>query len=233
MKRQLLITAALILLFASFFVTPASAAQHTKVTVDGHLLQFDVPPAIVEGRTLVPLRGIFEALGAEIHWNNDTRTVTGTKDDTTVVLQIGSRFPTVNNVPVEIDVPGTLVDGRTMVPARFIAESLNANVEWISESRTVAINSQAVQANEVAPPPAVTPAPTVNQPTIVAPQTGSVNINTAGIEELKKIIHIDEERAEQIIRLRPFRSVDDMTRINGIAEKRLAEIKAEGVAYVE
>lgn len=80
-------------------------------------------------------------LGAEVEWDNSSRTVTGRKDATTIVLTIGSRSPTINGTPVQLDVPGTIVSGRTMVSARFISESLGASVDWVEETRTVVIIS--------------------------------------------------------------------------------------------
>ena len=92
-----------------------------KVQLNGEALRFDVPPTIVNGRTLVPLRGIFEAMDAEIQWDDANKTVTAQKGRTTIVLQIGSNLSMVNGKQIEMDVPGTIVDGRTLVPARFIA----------------------------------------------------------------------------------------------------------------
>ena len=132
----------LTLFIINFFTIPTFANPAAHVIVDGRLLQFDVPPTIIQGRTLVPLRGIFEALGVEPHWNSQTQTVTAQTGTTEIILPIGSRFPTVNGLPVELDVPGTIVEGRTLVPARFIAESLGAEVNWIQETRTVVITSK-------------------------------------------------------------------------------------------
>lgn len=129
------------LLLSYLPVSAVFAVSHTTVTVDGRVLQFDVPPTIIDGRTLVPLRAIFEALGAEVEWDGATRTVTGRKDATTIILPIGSRSPTVNGMPVQLDVAGTIIDGRTLVPARFIAESLGAAVDWVADTRTVVIFS--------------------------------------------------------------------------------------------
>ena len=83
--------------------------------------------------------------------------------------------------------------------------------------------------------PTAAPAPTTAQPEAVPtspPAAACVNINTAPAGELTQIIHIGPERAQQILQLRPFSSVDDMTRINGIAAARLADIKAQGLACV-
>jgi len=137
-------------------VSTVFATAHTTVTIDGRALQLDVPPTIIEGRTLVPLRAIFEALGSNVEWNSITRTVTGRKDTTTIILPIGSRSPTVNGVTVQLDVPGTIVNGRTLVPVRFIAESLGASVEWVQDTRTVVIISndltEVTQAIPASPP---------------------------------------------------------------------------------
>ena len=120
---------------------PVEEMGSIDVTVDGELLEMDVAPTIEEGRTLVPMRAIFERLGAQVNWDEDTRTVTGVKDDTTIVLPLGDTEALVDGLQVEIDVPADTIEGRTMVPARFIAETLGANVVWEEETRTVVIES--------------------------------------------------------------------------------------------
>jgi hypothetical protein len=109
------------------------------VTVNEEKLQFDVPPIIVRGRAMVPMRGVYEALGAEVSWDAASRTVTGTKGGTVIQLPVGSTTAQVNGRPVQIDVPALIEGGRTMIPVRFIGESLGAEVNWVPESRTVAI----------------------------------------------------------------------------------------------
>jgi len=117
------------------------AAQPIRVYIDGAPLSMDVPPQLVDGRTLVPLRAIFEALGAELEWNPETRTVTGTKGDTIVILTVGSTTPTVNGQVVPIDVPARIVDDRTLVPLRFVAESFGVDVDWDGSTRIVTITT--------------------------------------------------------------------------------------------
>jgi endonuclease YncB( thermonuclease family) len=119
----------------------AFAAEPIKVYVDNSRLDMEVMPQIQNGRTLVPLRAIFEALGAELNWDPGTRTVTGTKDGTVVTLTIDSKIAYINGSAKELDAPAVIVSGRTMVPARFIAESLGAQVGWDSNSKTVLVNS--------------------------------------------------------------------------------------------
>jgi len=122
--------------------TPAPApapAQDIKVIVNGVTLTFDQPPVIENGRTLVPLRAIFEALGATVDWNQSTQTVTAVKDDITISLTIGSSILTRNGQNITLDVPAQLVGGRTLVPARAVAESFGAEVGWDQPTRTVTI----------------------------------------------------------------------------------------------
>ena len=114
-----------------------------RVILDGAPLAMDVPPQIIGGRTMVPMRAIFEALDAEVRWDGAKQTATGTRDDTTVVLPIGSTSPTVNGSVVTIDAPGVVIDGRTLVPLRFVAESFGVDVNWDGATRTVTINSAA------------------------------------------------------------------------------------------
>jgi hypothetical protein len=112
------------------------------VKLDGKLLEFDVPPISISGRTLVPVRKIFEALGAVVNWDASTQTITGTKGNTKIVLKLESRDALVNGKHITLDIPATSKNGRTLVPARFISESLNALVEWNSSTNTVVITSE-------------------------------------------------------------------------------------------
>jgi hypothetical protein len=120
-------------------VTEQISSQDIKVTVNGNTIAFDQPPIIENGRTLVPLRAIFEALGAEVSWEQSTQTVTAVRGDITVTLQIGSNILNKNGEQFTLDVPAKIVGGRTLVPARAVAESFGAKVEWDSKTRTVTI----------------------------------------------------------------------------------------------
>jgi len=111
-----------------------------SVVLNGRRLSFDTPPQMISGRVMLPLRTIFEEMGAEVVWDGATRTATATKGDTTVVLTIGSVSPTVNGRVVQIDQPGVIVSGRTLAPLRFVAEAFGGQVVWDGESRTATIN---------------------------------------------------------------------------------------------
>ncbi len=96
-------------------------------------------PVIVNDRTLVPLRAIFEKMGAEVVWDDATKTVTATREDTTVSLTIGSDQLMVNGEAVTIDVPAQIINDRTMIPVRAIAESFGCEVNWNQKAKRVAI----------------------------------------------------------------------------------------------
>lgn len=127
-------------------VSSIAADDNIKVIVDGTEIYFDQPPIIVDSRTLVPLRAIFEALGANVEWNGEIATVTAEKGTTSISLQIGSSriYKTTldGEVYFDIDTYARLVNNRTLVPVRAISEALGAKVEWINETKTVVITSK-------------------------------------------------------------------------------------------
>ena len=109
------------------------------ITVNGMSLVTDTAPVMVNDRILVPLRAIFERLGAAVEWDDPTQTVTATKNGKTIVLTIGNKVATVNGETRELDVEAQLVQDRTMVPIRFVSESLGAEVRWEESVNTVNI----------------------------------------------------------------------------------------------
>ncbi len=119
------------------------ASSEILVRVNDKYVDFDQPPAIVNDRTLVPVRAIFEAMGITVDWDAATRTVTATRGNTQVKLTIDSNIlkKTVDGVEtlVEIDVPAMILGDRTMVPARAPMENFGASVNWDAKTRTVII----------------------------------------------------------------------------------------------
>ncbi|HOV24864.1 MAG TPA: stalk domain-containing protein [Pseudobacteroides sp.] len=151
-KLGLSLVSIIVSLFCSFFIINTYAladnslknANVIKVVVDGEELKLDVAPSIVSGRTLVPLRAIFESLGAEVKWNAKTQTVTGIKDGITVELTINKKNAFINGKVTSIDAPAMIINGRTLVPARFVAESLGTDVEWDSKNKLVIVTTPKV-----------------------------------------------------------------------------------------
>ncbi|GEM_PF-3215508 len=129
------------LLIVFMFASSVSAQNKVSVKTDGTFLEFDVPPVNKDGRVLVPLRGIFEAFDISPEWDAKNRTVIANTDTAEIILPIDKKQAWLNGQSIELDVPATLVEGRTMVPARFIAESLGTNVGWNALSQIVLIHS--------------------------------------------------------------------------------------------
>ncbi|MEQ8236504.1 MAG: copper amine oxidase N-terminal domain-containing protein, partial [Syntrophomonadaceae bacterium] len=111
-----------------------------RVIIDGKQLVFDVNPQVVDNRTLVPMRTIFEAFGLTVTWDESTNTVTGKSDETVIILTIGSNKATVNGQERILDVPASVITGRTMIPLRFLSESMQYKVVWIGASNLILIS---------------------------------------------------------------------------------------------
>ena len=124
--------------------TPAPQTETTDeiivIKLNGEMLAFDVPPQMIDGRIMVPMRAIFEALGAEVEWDADTRTITAVKKSAVVIMQIDNSFIVVNGREIALDVPPRLMDDRAFVPVRAVAEGFDADVSWDGDARIVIIN---------------------------------------------------------------------------------------------
>lgn len=131
---------AFVVLF-SLLVSAGAAIAAPRVVLNGQELSFDVPPTIKQSRTLVPMRAIFEALGAEVGWDAATRTVTAAKSQTTIRLTIGVKVAYRDGVPVTLDASAKIINGRTLVPLRFVSEALGCKVNWDANTQTVTIVS--------------------------------------------------------------------------------------------
>lgn len=119
----------------------ARAQTAPTVTVNGQAVQFvGQPPVEQGGRVLVPLRGVLEKLGAYVQFDAPTRTITAYRGATRIMLPVGSRQAMVNNRAVALDAPAQVLNGSTLVPLRFVAESLGAQVNFNYQTQTVAIN---------------------------------------------------------------------------------------------
>ncbi len=111
------------------------------VLYNGNSLFFDVPPLLEDGRTLVPLRAIFEAMEAEVSWDDRTKTVYAKRGETHIVLPVGAPSFTKNGTEILLDVPAKIEKGRTLIPLRAVADALGCKVDWQGETRTVLLFS--------------------------------------------------------------------------------------------
>jgi len=108
-------------------------------TIDGVPVTMDVAPVIKDGRTMVPVRFIGEAFGAEVSWDGNARRVTYALEGVKIELVIGEKKARVNGKIVELDAEPIIVNERTLVPLRFVGEHLNATFDWEAGSQTVTI----------------------------------------------------------------------------------------------
>lgn len=138
---------AVCLIVTLIFLSTVFANEEIKVSIDGEYLEFDVAPQIINDRTMVPLRAIFEALRAEVDWDSNTQTVTAMKNDVCVTATIGNKKMYIDDEEKIMDVAPVLTDGRTLVPVRFVAEAFDCEVEWDSKRRTVYITGSEPEEN--------------------------------------------------------------------------------------
>ena len=132
----------------ALFSAGSVMAQRLQVIVDGSRVHFEgMGPVQVEGHTLVPVRGVLEKLGAEVAWMPESQTVVASSGKMEIELHIGDTQAKVNGRIVQLDAPAQVLSGHTMVPLRFLSESLGADVRWDDAARTVIIVTHARQNN--------------------------------------------------------------------------------------
>jgi cell wall-associated NlpC family hydrolase len=123
-------------------VVQAATDPSMKVLIDNKPLDMDVQPMVVNNRTLLPLRAVFESLGAQVDWLKEQNIIEGRKGSTVIDLHFNDTNALVNGKTVPMEVAPVVVNDRTLVPVRFIAESLGASVTWDANTNTVAVNQQ-------------------------------------------------------------------------------------------
>ncbi|OHW63364.1 hypothetical protein EUAN_02280 [Andreesenia angusta] len=143
----------LLSLFSLFLVSSfASAEQSIKITFNGAEVRSDVPPVVMNGRTIVPVRAIFEKFGIEPIWNQKDKTVTAQRGDISIKLTLNSDIAEVNGEPKLLDQSVAAVNGRTLVPVRFVSETFGAGVEWNQSVKAVLIKTEEKYGNVVEMP---------------------------------------------------------------------------------
>lgn len=143
MKKIVLLLSTFILIFS---LTSPVLADTPKVTFNGVQMEFEADPYIKNDFTMVPFRAIFEAMGATVGWDPDTRNVMAyleTEDDfIDVGMQIDLSYAFVKGEKVDLDIPAEITNDFTFVPVRFVAENLGAKVEWDHDNYTVVITTK-------------------------------------------------------------------------------------------
>ena len=141
MKKLVVLLVALALVVGGL---PPAGPQGTeastiRILIDGEPMTLQVAPVIRSGRVLVPFRALFEAFGATVGWQEATETVTGRFGTTSISLRLNRPEAVVNGRTVLLDVAPIALEGRTLVPLRFVAENLGATVRWIERTQTVVV----------------------------------------------------------------------------------------------
>lgn len=167
------------ILAVSLSVSASSIA--TKVFINGKSTNFMNSPFISQNRVFVPMRDLFESIGANVSWDESTNCATATLGDKTICFEIGSNIVTQNGKDHISDVSCQLVDGKTFVPLRIILELLNFNVHWDGENNKV----------EIETPPSNESVGTENEN-----QDNQNNIGSASEYELKVLQLVNEQRSK-------------------------------------
>jgi hypothetical protein len=116
-------------------------AQAIKIFIDGEEQTYTVAPMIINGRTFVPMRSVFEAFETKVDWIEETKTVKATKEDITMEVTINSYFAKKNGDTFQLDAKPFIYNDRTMIPIRFVSESFGAEVIWNEQERNIYIST--------------------------------------------------------------------------------------------
>lgn len=114
-----------------------TGVQPVTIYVNRKMIEPELPPVVENGRVLVPMRAVFEALEAAVSWDLETRTATVKRWDVEIKLTIDATVAYRNGAPLQLDVPARLINDRTFVPLRFVAEALGGKADWDAATRTV------------------------------------------------------------------------------------------------
>lgn len=126
----------------------SAAEEEIKVYLDGNKINFDVQPQIINDYTMVPLRAIFEKLRENVTWDGATQAVISTKGSTTSKMTLNSTTVYTNDIAYEIDVAPTMINDKTLVPLRYVAETFGCDVDWDADTKSVIITSNTTTASE-------------------------------------------------------------------------------------
>lgn len=131
--------------FLAFTALAPTYSAKIVVLVDNKPVEFrNEQPQTVQGRVMVPLRGVFEAIGAMVQYDPANRTIEASRNNESVGLRLGSKIAKKNGAEIMLDVPPRVIAGTTMVPLRFVAEAMGAKVGFDKANNRVEIMTQDV-----------------------------------------------------------------------------------------
>ena len=205
-------------------------AESIAIEVNGATLSIeDMPPISLYDRTMVPARAVFEAMGAEVAWNEATQEVYIRKDKDIIVLQVDQTTASKNGVAFTMDVPAKVINERTMIPVRAVSEALGCSVNWDETTRTVSIAEQ-IQQTEPKPeetqpeetqPQSPPPPQTETQKTYASGGTGEIPQENIGITNI--IVPVSEEE-KQIFTIEARGEIAKFEEVPGDSDKIILDI---------
>lgn len=142
LKRIIFILVFIMAVNLVVFAEVAEQSEMIPVYINGKLIEFDVPPVIISDRTMVPMRTIFEELGAEVKWEQSDKSIHATKDNTEIWMQIDNPILRIDSKEIILEVSPIIRNDRTLVPVRAVAEAFDAMVEWSNKNRCVIISTE-------------------------------------------------------------------------------------------
>lgn len=190
---SIILTAAII-----YSSTPIFAFNATTLKVDGIPYDLQVSPVIEEDVTLVGLREIFEILGANVDWNEETGEIVAKTEDMTVKLTLGIKVAEKNGTVVDLAIPPKQINGNTMVPLRFVGEAFGSEIIWNSDNHTITMNTNMEEPIEE-PKTIDYPALTIDndEPTITYEEAVKKALdNSLALKNIEENIKIAEEQQE-------------------------------------
>ncbi|MEE4563263.1 stalk domain-containing protein [Paenibacillus polymyxa] len=254
MKRFGVALLSTLVLTSAFANLAGAQSGDIKVIINGVTQQYTQSPIVSQNTTLVPLRGVFESLGAQVEWDSKAKKVTASKNDDTLTLNIGSKLAYKNSKPVQLDAATQIQKGQVLVPLRFVSQSLGAKVNWDQTSRTVTISNQgsgsATDTNSLSSKPLAAPVTKVTYDTYyndsltyddavklaiadsTSVKTGEVSIDQAGkiLKETGKNIDFVPAEAGNEAQDKAYKGYAQ-TNLNYEATKKNLEMTKESIEY--
>ena len=207
MHKKITLLLLVFCLSLSVFTTAAGDGEIT-VCINGEQVLFDVPPQTINDRTMVPMRAIFEALGATVDWDEEEQSITSTHGGITIYMAVGNPVMRVDGEEITLDAAPVKINDRTLVPVRAVAESFEAEVLWDEDAQRVDIKTQAPEPSvspSASPEPSASPDPsgspeptgspepdTSSDPSASASPTGSPSASPSATPDTSGIVFYTE-----------------------------------------
>ncbi len=219
--------------------THAYSASEVKINIDGtELVPEDMPPVIIDGRTMLPMRLIAQKLGCEVLWNEETKQAFVMNDDYTVAFTLGSKKGIKNGTEFTMDVPAMIINDRTMLPVRALANALDINITWDDPTRTVNIGAGGTTTTPVTPTTPTTPTTQAVKVFKVTAPTAATATQVFSIEADSAIysyeeVYVDDSKVVIDIQNATSGLVDKITATNSniVMAIRSAQHDENGVPY--